>query len=168
MPARTQLSRRCTCPRFAEICPVNLFSRVMGKERGLSSSTRRRGRIFAFSYDYFLRRVRECLRELGIEDAQSYSTKAFRRGTAQQMLESGSSLAEVMKAAQWRGPAYRLYLEQNALDELALFQALEGLSDDEGDDLTTAPANGKRSGPSSARDSAEAKQARFMESYFGR
>ena len=42
------------------------------------------------------------------------------------------------------------------------------MCDDEGVDSTTAPANVKRSGPSSARDSAAAKQARFMESYFGR
>ena len=94
MPAGTQLSRRCNCPRFAEICPVHLFSRVMGKKRGLSSSTRRRGRIFGFSYAYFLRRVRECLRELGVEDAQSYSTKAFRRGTAQQMTDLQISPSE--------------------------------------------------------------------------
>ena len=87
--------------------------------------------FFNFSYDYFLRRTRSCLQELGIENAMNYSTKAFRRGTAQQILESGGTLAEVCQAAQWHGRAFQLYLDRAEVDELAVFQALEDISDEE-------------------------------------
>ena len=98
MPAGTELSRRCLCPKWEQICPVHIFSRALAKSNQVIPSS---GKVFHFSYDYFLRELRRVLRELGIEGADSYSTKAFRRGTAQEILENGGGLGEVCKAAQW-------------------------------------------------------------------
>ena len=127
LPAGTQLSRRCACPRHESICPVHIFSRVLKAARVRA----RKGKIFNFSYDFLLRRMRACLSELGVSNVADYSTKAFRRGTAQQMLENGSTLSEVCCAAQWNSKAFRFYLDQNAVDELAIFNAMDDASDDD-------------------------------------
>ena len=57
------------------------------------------------------------------------------RLTAQQMLENGSTLSDVCCAAQWNSNAFRVYLDQNAVDELAIFHALDDASDDDVGDL---------------------------------
>ena len=198
MPAGTELSRRCLCPKWEQICPVHIFSRALAKSNQVIPCS---GKVFHFSYDYFLRELRRVLRELGIEGADTYSTKAFRRGTAQEILENGGGLGEVCKAAQWSSKAFKFYLDQKSIDELAIFQALEDLSDAEDDATHAAPATAavapvlpavvsgesgasggvgsepqaprKRatkgaSAPSLAAEEQLAKQARFMESWLER
>ena len=58
---------------------------------------------------------------LEIESATKYSTKAFRRGAAMDIMASGSTLAQIMRSAGWRSQAFRAYLifqleeERNAM-----------------------------------------------------
>ena len=80
--------------------------------------------------------LRAHLSALKVPDANEYSTKAFRRGTAREMLDSQSSLAEVLVAGQWRSAAFLLYIDKMDVEEDAVFAALDSLSDEE----DTSPA----------------------------
>ena len=126
------LTRYCSCHQgWAAICPVHVL------ERYLESAQRSmQGKLFDFSYSFFLRRIRELLAWLQVPDSHLYSTKAFRRGTARQMLASGSSLADVLKAGQWSSSAFMLYLDRNEVDEAAIFDALDNFSDDSEDEVS--------------------------------
>ena len=50
---------------------------------------------------------------------------------AREMVASGSSLAEVLSAGQWRSSAFMLYLDKSEIEEDAVFAALDALSDGE-------------------------------------
>ena len=126
MPHGATLTRKCICHSYPRLCPVHIFSRLV-------DATKRAmvGKIFQFSYSAFQNTMRVHLRDLGVEGYQDYSTKAFRRGTAQEMVATGSSLAEVLSAGQWRSAAFLLYLRRADIEEDAVFAAFDQLSDDE-------------------------------------
>ena len=125
------LTRSCSCSQgWAQICPVHVLGRFLeAAQRSMH------GRLFDFSYAYFLRRTRELLAWLEVPDSHLYSTKAFRRGTARQMLASGSSLADILRAGQWNSSAFMLYLDKNEVDEAAIFDALDVFSDDSDEEV---------------------------------
>ena len=135
MPYGTTLKRRCICEHHSSLCPYHIFSR-------LCTATRRsmHGRIFTMSYGSFLNVFRAHLAALDVEGSQEYDGKAFRRGTAQEMVASGSGLAEILTAAQWRSAAFALYLDKADVEEEAVFAALDSLSDDEDQDPLGPPA----------------------------
>ena len=59
-----------------------------------------------------------------------YRTHDFRRGHAQDLLESGATLAEILLAGQWRGSSFVKYLKEAELErEVAFLVSIE--SDDE-------------------------------------
>ena len=47
---------------------------------------------------------------MGIESAERYSPKAFRRGASMDIMASGSTLAQIMRSAGWHSQAFRAYL----------------------------------------------------------
>ena len=131
LPKGSSLKRRCICQSHYWLCPVHMASRVCVKlQREL------RGKIFSFSYWSLQNVLRAHLSALKVPDANEYSTKAFRRGTAREMLASQSSLAEVLVAGQWRSAAFLLYIDKMDVEEDAVFAALDSLSDEE----DTSPA----------------------------
>jgi hypothetical protein len=129
MPQGTTMKRRCICDSHPDLCPVHIFGLVV-KALGCTML----GPIFNFSYQSFHNVLRAHLTALGVENAQKYTSKAFRRGTAQEMVASGSSLAEVLAAGQWRSSAFMLYLDKAEIEEEAIFAALDALSDDDDED----------------------------------
>ena len=50
------------------------------------------------------------LGRLEIDSATKYSTKAFRRGAAMDIMASGSTIAQIMRSAGWHSQAFRAYL----------------------------------------------------------
>ena len=54
--------------------------------------------------------LKAILGRMGIESAEKYPTKASRRGTAMDIMASGSTLAQIMRSAGWRSQAFRAYL----------------------------------------------------------
>tara|TARA_B100000780_G_C20973801_1_gene388888 strand:- start:220 stop:432 length:213 start_codon:yes stop_codon:yes gene_type:complete len=62
-----------------------------------------------------------------------YKTHDIRRGHAQDLLANGASLALILRAGQWRSPAFLEYLDLEALEKGAVVEAHldESSSDDE-------------------------------------
>ena len=132
MPQGAQLKRKCICGSHPTLCPVHIFSRLCQATKRMMM-----GKVFPFTYPSFLNTYRAHLVALGVPDAQEHDTKDFRRGTAQEMIASGSSLAEVLNAGQWRSAAFLLYLDKAEVQEEAVFAAMDCLSDDEADPQAT-------------------------------
>ena len=70
--------------------------------------------------------------ELNIEDAMSYGTHDFRRGHCMDMVKSGAPLAEILRAGEWRSPAFLSYVDLDRLERDAVIQAHLDDSDCEG------------------------------------
>ena len=88
-----------------------------------------------------LKMLRACLRVCGIEDAFKYRMHDFRRGHAQDLLDSGASLAEMLSAGQWRSPAFLRYIAEETLERDAIVQAHLEESSDEDDDVQSSENN---------------------------
>ena len=75
-------------------------------------------------------RLRLMLSNLGVPDAASYGTQDFRRGHAEDLRKSGCSLAEILRAGQWKSAAFTKYIDEADLEkDVAFAVAVE--SDDE-------------------------------------
>ena len=70
---------------------------------------------------------------LGHRDAQSYNLHDLRKGHAQDMAESGSSIYQILGAKKWVSPAFIKYMDVSKFDCDAALQAhvLESDSDEE-------------------------------------
>ncbi len=89
---------------------------------------------------------------LEVKDAQLYRTHDLRRGHAQDLIESGANLAEILaagqldhvawlgllydglRAGQWRSPAFMSYIDAQELERRAVVEAHVEESSDEDDD----------------------------------
>ena len=67
---------------------------------------------------------RKVLRELGIEDHDRYSTHCFRHGAATAILNSGSTLSEIMRTGGWASSSFKVYLDLHRSEESAMKRAL--------------------------------------------
>ena len=68
----------------------------------------------AFNQRNFDRIIRAVFTRLGVTDATRYSSHGFRRGTAQELKETGSPWTAVATAGLWRSPAFRGYVDMTA------------------------------------------------------
>ena len=75
--------------------------------------------------------MRATLHAVGVADAKSYGTHALRRGHAQDMLESGASLVEILLAGDWSSRAFKDYLHAGVLEAGAVLEAHCVASDEE-------------------------------------
>ena len=62
--------------------------------------------------DYVNTALRMCLSELGVKEPDSYSTKCFRRGSAQEMLRGEGNLSTVLRAGEWSSRAFAIPVEK--------------------------------------------------------
>ena len=53
---------------------------------------------------------------LGVVDAAAYRSHDFRRGHAEDLRLNGATLAEILRAGDWRSPAFLLYLGAQRLE----------------------------------------------------
>ena len=120
-PEGVTMIRRCMCTKLerATLCPVHAFvewQRCTGRVDG---------RMFpGIDYVRFTRVMRAHLVAVIGTEGGEYTSHGFRRGTAQAMLTSGSNLAEILSAGDWRSPAFLAYLEQADVEEEAVLDAL--------------------------------------------
>ena len=69
-------------------------------------------------------RVSECAIPWSI-----YFSKAFRRGTAMELLKQGGRLGDILEAGQRRSPAFLQYMLRADIDELAVFDMIVAQED---------------------------------------
>ena len=75
-------------------------------------------------------RLRRTLQRLQVPSAAGYGTHDFRRGHAEDMRKSGCTLAEILRAGQWRSASFMTYLAEADIEkDLAVAVAIE--SDEE-------------------------------------
>ena len=96
------------------------------------------------------------LRSMGVREAESYSTHAFRRGAAMELKNSGSNLAQILKTVGWNSAAFRAYLsfvedeEVNIRSILANFDGFESSDGESGEDaINSSSADETSSGANS-------------------
>ena len=76
--------------------------------------------------------LRRNLQAIDVEDAHDYGTHAMRRGHAQDLVQRGASLVEILHAGEWRSAAFRAYLHTEKLEASAIMEAhYEGSGDEE-------------------------------------
>ena len=126
-PKGAELTRRCLCAnkKFNYLCPVHVLLRYLNW-----TSRPARGKVFDFSYDSFLRKMRHFAAIVGVEKHENLTSKAFRRGAAIWMLQQKNPLAQVLEAGGWRSAAFLHYVLREEVDELLLFSELAMVSDD--------------------------------------
>ena len=73
------------------------------------------------------------LHQLGLENASRFRTHDLRRGHALDLLRAGANLGEILRAGQWRSPAFLQYLDLEELERDAVLEAHldESSSEDE-------------------------------------
>ena len=117
------LRRGCVChaaPGSWEICPVHVLGQLLvGRPRGSPVFPSWRQRTGAELRRSLRRRL--CL--LGIPNATEYGLQSFRRGRAQQILDDGGTLADVLRAGQWSSPAFLLYADYAEVECSAVLES---------------------------------------------
>lgn len=110
------LTRKCWCQTCEVTCPVHLVKKL--KDKGIS------GPLFAhISPHRALEALKLIMSSLGVQNSEQYRTHDLRRGHAQDLVESRAPLYEILKAGEWRSPAFLNYLEWNTLEKEAVIQA---------------------------------------------
>ena len=74
--------------------------------------------------------LRYFLEQLRVADAQKYRTHDLRRGHAKDLQVGGATLAEILRAGEWRSPAFHEYLDLHALERDVVVEAHMGESSD--------------------------------------
>jgi hypothetical protein len=101
------LRRVCTCLGCKHTCVVHtLWDQFLGL---LPTGSEPWSNI---SPGEALHRIRRVLQRLQVANAKGYRTQDLRRGHAEDMRQSGSPLAEILKAGQWRSAAFMKYLDE--------------------------------------------------------
>ena len=120
------LKRSCWCKRSPSTCPVHVLGKyVESMAHGCP--------LFRSINEYTApSKLRQRLAKLGVARAQDYRTHDMRRGHAQDLLESGSSLREILSAGEWRSPAFLQYLDIEKMEHDMVVQAhMDDSEDDE-------------------------------------
>jgi hypothetical protein len=111
------LTRSCWCKQCPLTCPVHVL--------GAFFCSLPCGAIpfSSFSPSTALATLRRMLLDIGVADARLYRTHDLRRGHARDMQEDGSTLVEILRAGEWRSPAFLQYLDIDQLEGDAAMEA---------------------------------------------
>ena len=119
------LRRACSCSVRADLCPVHVlgpcFMQHPPGSTPFAHLSADRARVDL--------KARACA--LGWSEPHQHSLQDFRRGHAQDMVDSGSPLAEILRAGQWKSPAFLLYLDINKMEACLAVASCVAESDDE-------------------------------------
>ena len=119
------LVRECCCLTSGNtLCAVHWLHKL--KARAPESD-----KVFTLSLHHVRHRLRDFAREAGITEWRSVCTHSFRRGVAQDIVDTGCPLAVLLSAGGWSSAAYTEYLRQDQGCEAAVGQAVIMLSDSE-------------------------------------
>ena len=123
----SELVRECCCQASGKLlCAVHSLAWLKNENAG-------GGHVFELT----LHRVRSSLktiaREAGVQDWSQTGTHSFRRGMAQDIIDTGCPLSVLLRAGGWTSSAYAEYLREGQGREAAVGQAIIALSDSEDD-----------------------------------
>ena len=117
-PGGATLVRACSCPHDEILCPVHTLRDLVSAQR-----RQRRGRIFGMNPTSFNRSLRAHVSAAGSAaegSAEEYSSQGFRRGTAQDIVRNGGSLAQLLSAGDWNSKAFQEYMDKEEIDQMSL------------------------------------------------
>ena len=95
---------------------------------------------------------------MGVDDANSYSTHAFRRGASMALQSSGANLTQVLKTIGWNSATFRDYLsfvedeEVDILSILANFDEFGSSGDESAHDSSSSDTSDETSAGAPADD----------------
>ena len=113
-PGGSVLRRGCWCSSHPGICPLHVL--------GPFTQAHRPGQqLFpGITPSSAVNVLRAMLNSLQVKDAHLYRTHDLRRGHARDLQQSGSNLAEILRAGEWRSAAFLSYLDSNQLEDDAV------------------------------------------------
>ena len=126
-PHGSVLVRGCWCSRCAATCPVHVLAPWLC---ALPEGSSPFGHLTARAARTGLKLK---LAALGTPNAADFWLHDFRRGHTQDLLDRGANLGEILRAGEWRTPAFLCYLDLQKLDKAAVMEAHAGESDSESD-----------------------------------
>ena len=137
-PGGSLLFRECWCASCEQTCPVHVLGAYF-TSLPIGSSP-----FACTSPGGALELLRRMLTSLQVPDAKHYRTHDLRRGHAEDMRCAGASLGQILKAGEWRSPAFLAYLDTQELECAAVIEAHVNDESDE-DDVPIEVAVSKRS-----------------------
>ena len=127
------LIRPCLCAMVSQanrtFCPVH----------GFWASIRARltpGELMfpTMSANMFNQRLKRVMCDLNYVDGHRFSSHAFRRGATQEIFNSGSVLATILKSGMWNAAGYKSYLDLHADEAINISALLATALDSDSDD----------------------------------
>lgn len=116
-PEGSRLKRECWCRASPSTCPVHalwpLVNECEGGQRPFAGITA----------DFARSRLREILEVLQIEQACLYRTHDLRRGHAEDLVQSGCPLPQILRMGEWTSPSFMDYVNLMELERRAVVQA---------------------------------------------
>ena len=67
--------------------------------------------------------MRRLLALVGVQNVMAHRTHDLRRGHCQDLIESGATLVEVLRAGEWRSNAFMKYTDADRLEASAVMEA---------------------------------------------
>ena len=123
-PGGSRITRTCWCRSCARTCPIhvlgNFIDQLEDGEHLFKDLTQAKA----------LKLLRHLLGQLEVENAQLYRLHDIRRGHAKDLQLRGAGLAEILRAGEWRSPAFLSYLDLHTLERDVVVEALLGESSD--------------------------------------
>lgn len=116
-PAGSRLVRSCWCFREQSTCPVHAVSKWLKKVAPGSQPFR------LVKPDKAITELRRRLQCLGVADAHEFMLQDFRRGHASDLVAAGAPLNTILKAGEWRSPAFLAYLEKHKVENEGIQEA---------------------------------------------
>ena len=106
------LKRICSCSSDPRMCAVHeLWDKYLGS---LPDGTRP---WHGVSPGFARQRLRRILELLSVPESSEYGLHDFRRGHAEDMRKCGCTLAQIMRAGQWKSAAFMTYLNEMEIDK---------------------------------------------------
>ena len=124
------LKRPCLCnddnPKARRICPPHRFWPLILERTSSGEHT-----FPSFSKNNVNRLLKTNLMKSGFVDGAKYTSKAFRRGSTQELLQTGNSLEVIKGAGGWAGSGFRSYVDLEMDTSFKITRLLVVLSDDD-------------------------------------
>ena len=113
----SSLRRGCWCQKCKATCPVHVLGAWF---KSLPPGQRPFANI---NQKLALSELRRWLRILEVPGADKYKLHDFRRGHGRDLQASGSNLATILAAGEWKSPAFLCYLDRVELENEAVAEA---------------------------------------------
>ena len=125
LPQGSTLRRGCSCERAKAMCPVHVLGTWLAEGDG-------RKPFSHFSANYARAELKRRIALAGCAEPEQYTLHDMRRGHAQDLVENGGSLQQILSAGQWSSPAFLKYIDSAKADRDVVVEAtlLESDSDE--------------------------------------